>query len=403
MPMDPGTAISVLVADDDVAVRDLLRALLTTHNYRPLEAEDGRKALEIVRSGSPDVVLLDIRMPGLSGLEVLDEIHRIDPELPVVMITALDDVETAVEAMRRGAYHYLRKPFSNAEVLAILQRAVEQRRLRNEVRSLQGRLEHLEPIVDLLGADTAAARLLAQVERAARADGPVLIIGEQGTGKELLARSIHARSGRSEGPFVAVDCGALSPVESDAELFGRESGAEAEAGVNRVGELGRADTGTLYLADIGSLPSGTQDRLAAFLHDSVLQRIGAKGGIPVDIRIIGASPVGLGEFVDGGLFHRDLYAYLAQAVVVVPPLRERKDDIVSLVNQVCDATNQELGRHVDGPSPEALEILLAHPWPGNLRELRHVIRRAVLLADKQIQPEDLNIASPCAAAPEGAE
>jgi len=383
---------TVLVVDDLKAVRQILGSLLGKAGYRAIEAEDGQKALDLARAEAPDVVLLDIRMPGLDGFQVLERLQGIDPELPVVMITAYDDVDTAVRAMRLGAYHYLSKPFHHDEVIAIVERAIERRRLSRQVRSLHERLNQMASLSGLLGTSEAIARLLEQIERVAATGLAVLLTGEHGTGKELVARSIHARSSRRHGPFVAVDCGAIPAPLLEGELFGHERGAFPGADRQRPGQLELAAGGTLYLADVGAVPLGAQSRLLRFLQDRQLQRLGGTERIPLDVRIVAGTSVDLRELVMGHLFRRHLFARLAEAALLIPPLRERKDDVVYLVKRFLDATNQELGKNVQGPTPEALDRLLAHGWPGNLRELRHVIKRAVLLAERRIEPAHLAIA-----------
>ena len=398
MTADLPAAAKVLVADDVPSVRLVLRSVLTKAGYLPVEAEDGPGALEAARAQSPDCILLDIHMPGLNGLAVLRELHEVDPELPIIMITGYGDVDTAVEAMQLGAYHYLTTPFNNAEVVALVERAVERRRLRCEVRSLYERLDRVAPLTDLLGTSGVITRLIEQIDRAAPTDLSVLITGEEGSGKELVARAIHARSRRADGPFVAIDCGSLPPALVDSELFGHERGAVPGASRQRPGHLDLAAGGTLYLADIGSLPLVSQGRLLRFLEDHHLERLGATERVPLDVRTLAASSIDLRELVGGHLFRRDLYVRLAESTLLVPPLRDRPDDIVYVVKKLLDAANQELGKAVVGPTADALDVLLAHPWPGNLRELRHAIKRAVLLTTDRIGPDQLALTAPQAQA-----
>ncbi|MFP4058113.1 MAG: sigma-54-dependent transcriptional regulator [Candidatus Brocadiia bacterium] len=381
----------VLVVDDLQGVRQILASVLKKAGYQVEEAGDGSAALEAVRAHPPDAMLLDIRMPGLDGFEVLRRVQELDPELPVVMITAYEDVDTAVQAMHAGAYHYLSKPFHNAEVLAVVERAIERRRLAHTVRSLQERADHLGPVGELLGTSDAIARLLEQLDRAARTDGPVLITGEEGTGKQLVARAIHARSPRRRGPFVALDCGAVPAELLDSDLFGHERHAFPGADRRRPGQLELAAGGTLYLADVPALPLGAQGRLAQFLKEGHVRRLGGSQPMALDVRLVAGTAVDLRELVAGSLFRRDLYERLAETPLAIPPLRRRPDDVVYLVKRFLDATNRELGKNVQGPTREALDLLVAHPWPGNLRELRHALKRAVLLADTRIEPRHLAI------------
>ena len=381
----------ILIADDVKGVRQVLHSLLRKAGYQTLDAEDGNVALAMARTEAPDAVLLDIRMPGLDGFQVLDHIHELDPDLPVVMITGYGDVDTAVRAMQRGAYHYLTKPFHNAEVLAVVERAIERRSLCRQVRSLNQRLNRIAPLADALGTSEAIARLREQVDRVAGTDLAVLIIAEDGSGKELIARAIHARSPRCHGPFVAVDCGALPAALIDGEFFGYEAGASPDGDRQRTGQIELAAGGTLYLAHVDGLPLATQGRLLDLYQTQELERVGGTDRIALDVRIIASASIDLDDLVAGQLFRRDLFVGLAEATLALPPLRERKDDIVFLVKRLLDTTNHELGKNVHGPTPEALDILLAHTWPGNLHELRHVIKRAVLLAHDQIEPSHLRI------------
>jgi len=393
MVADASTPAKVLVVDDLKGVRQVLNALLTRAGYQVIEADNGQTGLDLIRAEQPDVVLLDVRMPGLDGFEVLERAGTIDPDLPIVMITAYGDVDTAVDAMHRGAHHYLSKPFHHAEVLAIVERAAERRRLSRQVRSLRDQLAYVTPLTDLLGTSEPIQALLIQLDRLAITELPVLVAGQPGSGTELLARAIHARSARRHGPFVAVDCGAVPTELLDSELLGHERDAFPGADRQRRGQLEMADGGTLFLDDVAALSPSAQAALVQFLHHKRIQRVGGDEELVLDVRVIVATAADLEHLVEGGLFRRDLYGRFAEATLTIPPLRDRPDDIVFLVKHLLDATNAELGKHVQGPTPEALDLLVAHPWPGNARELRHVVKRAVLLADTHITPAHLPFAS----------
>ena len=400
MPREGSSPARVLIVDDLKGVRQVLRSVLAKAAYEVLEAEDGRRGLDLIRTESPDVVLLDLKMPGLDGMAVLEQAVAGDPELPIVMITAYADTDTAVQAMQRGAYHYLSKPFHHAEVLATVERAVERRRLTREVRALHDQLARVAPLADQLGTSDAIQRLLEQADRVAPTGHAVLITGEDGTGTEAVARAVHGRSGRRAGPFIPVDCGAVPAELLEAELFGHERDAFPGAGRLRPGQLELAAGGTLCLADVGALPLAVQARLIGFLHDGEFQRVGGEERIRLDVRLVATTAADLRESVAGHLFRRDLYERLAEAHLAIPPLRERPDDIVGLIKRLLDATSRELHKDVGGLSREALDLLVAHSWPGNVRELRHVLKRAVLLADGRIEPAHLAIAP--AAAPAAA-
>ncbi len=404
MPRDGSATARVLIIDDLKGVRQLLRAVLAKADYEVLEAADGRRGLDLIRAESPDVVLLDIRMPGLDGFAVLERARVVAPELPVVMVTAYADTDSAVDAMQRGAYDYLSKPFNHAEVLAVVERALEHRRLTREVRTLHDQVARVAPLADQLGTSDAIQALLEQVERVAPGEAAVLITGEDGSGGELVARAIHARSGRRHGPFVTVDCGAVPAEQVERELFGHERDAFPGADRQRPGQIELAAGGTLLLADVGALPLAAQGHLLTFLQEHQLQRVGGSERIPIDARLIATTTVELAEAVAGHLFRRDLHDHIAEARLAIPPLRERPDDVLFLVQRCLEDTNRELHKHVEGIRPDALDRLAAYPWPGNLRELRHVVRRAVLLADDRIEPQHLALgASPAAPPPDEAD
>jgi DNA-binding NtrC family response regulator len=394
------SAGTVLVVDDEKGVRQVISSLLEKANYATIEAEDGQKALQIASATPPDAVLLDIRMPGLDGFDVLERLKASQPDLPVILVTAFDHVETAVKAMHMGAYDYLTKPLHGDEVVVVVQRAIEHRRLSHEVRSLHQRLSRETGLATLLGPSQAVARLSEHVNRVAATNLTALLTGERDTGMELAARAIHNHSQRCQGPFVAVDCGALPAELIEGELFGhgREAlpAAGPLAGERRPPRQGRFDLaggGTLYLADVGALSLTTQGSLLRFLQDGHIVRVGGSERIPLDVRVVADAAVDLRELVAGHLFRRDLYVRLAECTLAIPPLRERPEDIVYLVKRFLDETNRELGKAVQGPTPEALDALLSHSWPGNLRELRQTIRRAVLLATERIEPAHLGLAA----------
>jgi len=399
--MTDGSAGRVLIVDDLKGVRQVLASILEKAGYAFAEAEDGQSALDLAATEAFDAILLDIRMPGLSGFDVLTRLLTAGNDTPVIMVTAYDDVDTAVKAMHLGAYHYLSKPFRGDEVVAVVARAIEHHRLSAQLRSLQERLDRAAIVPALLGTSLAIRRLAEQVDRVAATDLAVLLIGEHGAGKEQVARSIHARSPRCHGPFVAVDCGAFPAELAERELFGYEPGAFPGADRARPGHLELAAGGTAYLADVGALPLTAQGRLVRFLQEGHVQRLGATGRIPLETRLITASAIDLRELVAGHLFRHDLYIRLAECTLAIPPLREHTEDLIYLVKHFLDETNHELGKAVKGPTPEALDLLMAHPWPGDLRELRQVIQRAVLLATDRVEPAHQAIAAPPAPPPPG--
>jgi DNA-binding NtrC family response regulator len=388
--MKPGREGAViLVVDDDADARATLEDVLAERGFRTLLAADARTGLDLVRRHSPAVVLLDLDMPGMSGLEALPEIRAIDAEIPVIILTGEVRVPTVVEAMRRGAYDYLTKPWRPDELLLRLQRAVERRTLAEEVRSLRQRIQEAAPLRELMGPSSTVAGIVQQVEQVAGSGLTVLLEGETGTGKELVARAIHAHSAYREGPFVAVDCGAMPETLIESELFGHEKGAFTDAHARKPGRFQQAAGGTLFLDEISNLSLATQAKLLRVLQDRQVQPLGATAAQAVDARVIAASNVSLDTEMRAGRFRQDLYYRVAEFVIELPPLRSRPGDIRHLANRFLAETRMELKRPVRGFSEEALARLEAHSWPGNVRELRNVVRRAVLLSTDLVTPEAL--------------
>ena len=382
---------SILIVDDLAAVRSLLANILSEQGWTCLEADSGEMAFELVESEHPDAVLLDKCMPnGMSGMDVLKHIVARDAELPVIMITAFGDVQTAVQTMQAGAYYYLAKPFNNTEVVEIVRRALEKRRLTRRVRALEMRLDKDVSLEEAMGSSDEIRKVFALVDRVANTTFTVVIYGETGAGKELVANAIHKRSQRCEQPFIAVDCGSIPETLIESELFGYEKGAFTGAEHLKRGQFELAHQGTLFLDEVGNLPLAMQSKLLRVLQERHIQRIGSKEAIPIDIRVIAASNERLETLVEKGRFRRDLYFRLNEFTIEIPPLRQRRDDLIYLCKRFIDLTNSELNKRVRGLSPAALDMVLAHDWPGNVRELRNVIRRAVLLADEMIEPQHLS-------------
>jgi two-component system nitrogen regulation response regulator GlnG len=354
-------------------------------------ASTGDEALAQLRQALPDAVILDVKMPGTDGLTVLKEVRQIDPNLPVIMITAFGEVKTAVEAVKLGAYDFLTKPFANEELLLVLRRALAEQALRREVRALHSRLEETAPLAELMGSSREITRVFEQIRCVAGTDFSVLVVGETGCGKELVARAVHRMSSRHTNDFVAVDCGSIPETLIESELFGHEEGAFTGAAHARTGQFERAGGGTLFLDEVANLPAAMQAKLLRALQERSVRRVGGAEPIPVDIRVIAATNRPLDACVRDDAFRRDLYHRLNEFTIEVPALRERPDDLIYLAKRFLDVTNEELRKNVRGFTEEALEMLLAHPWPGNVRELRNVVRRAVLLADEVIEPRHLAI------------
>jgi two-component system nitrogen regulation response regulator GlnG len=385
-------ALRVLIVDDEAGVREFLSRLLGREGYETLTAGDGEEALALIAREAFDVVLLDIRMPGLDGMEVLRQVAKLDRDLPVIMVTADGQVSHVVMAMREGAYDYLVKPFAHADVIRSVQNAVSARGLRQTIRRPSGRTQAAASLRHEMGSSEAVVKISADVARVACSDFTVLLLGETGTGKDLVARAIHRASARGSRPFVVVDCGAIPETLLESELFGHEKGAFTGADRTTPGKFEVAADGTLFLDEICNMPLGSQAKLLRALQERRVYRVGSTKPIKVESRMLVATNEDLETAAVTGTFRKDLFFRLSEFIIRIPPLRERRQDIVFLAQRFLDLTNQELGKSVQGLSERALERLVAFDWPGNVRQLRSTVRRAVLLADTVIEEEHLGLA-----------
>jgi two-component system nitrogen regulation response regulator GlnG len=392
----------VLAVDDDADTRMLLEEVLAEHGFTPALAPDARTGLDLVGRRPPAVLLLDLDMPGMGGLDALPEFKALDPELPVIVLTGVVAVSAVVEAMRRGAYDYLTKPWRAEDLVLRLNRAIERRALTAEVRSLRRKLREAASLRELMGPSPAVADVVRQVDQVAGSILTVLIQGETGTGKELVARAIHAQSGCGEGPFVAVDCGAIPDTLMESELFGHEKGAFTDAHARKPGRFQQAAGGSLFLDEISNLSPTTQAKLLRVLQERRVQPLGATTAQPVDVRVIAATNVPLETEMRAGRFRQDLYYRISEFVITLPPLRDRPGDVRHLASRFLAETRMELKRPVRGISEEAIALLETRRWPGNVRELRNVVRRAVLLSTDVVGPEALGPLTDGAASAAGA-
>ncbi|MBI1950893.1 MAG: sigma-54-dependent Fis family transcriptional regulator [Acidobacteria bacterium] len=379
----------VLVVDDEQNVRKVLGALLTQAGYLVASAASGKEALEQVRSQDPDLVICDLKMPGMDGLEVLVEMRAEFPEIPVVLLTAHGTVETAVEAMKRGAHDFLTKPFDRDKILEIVGKAVAQAgRARQE---FQGPLAQDERC-GLVGASPAMAAVRQMVERVAPSVATVLITGETGTGKELVAEAVHRLSPRQAGPLVRINCGALPETLVEAELFGHERGAFTGADRAKPGRFELAHEGTLFLDEIGELPLPAQVKLLRVLQDGQIDRVGGTQPRRIDVRLVAATNRDLAVMVEQGRFRQDLLYRLRVVEIRVPPLHERREDIPSLVTVFLEKSARRLQRPRPTASPEALAALASRSWPGNVRELENAVERALLFSEGPVlTPADFSL------------
>jgi two-component system nitrogen regulation response regulator NtrX len=378
---------SILIVDDESGVRASLSGILSDEGYRVDTADTGEDCLTRLTQAGYDLVLLDVWLPGMDGLEVISKVRKLDPDLPVVMISGHGTIETAVKAVRLGAIDFVEKPLSLEKTLVVVRNALRQRRLEREVRSLRHEVAQKWLMV---GESPAMRGLRAEITRAAPSHGRVLIFGENGTGKELVARNIHLQSRRSRGPFVEVNCAAIPEELIESELFGHTRGAFTGAHAARKGKFELAHGGTLFLDEVGDMSLKTQAKVLRVLQEQRVEPLGGGPATPVDVRVIAATNKNLLQQIERNLFRDDLYFRLNVIPFHVPPLRERREDIPLLARHFITRLAMEYGRRPKELTGEALEALAALSWPGNVRELHNVIERLFIMSsDDQIRAEDI--------------
>jgi two-component system response regulator HydG len=371
---------SILIVDDDRAHRTMLRTLLSGWGYQVTEAADGSEAIDEVGKGPFDLVLMDIRMAVVSGLEALAEIKALNPAIPVVLMTAYASVETAVDALKKGAYDYLIKPLDFDELKLALNRAMEHSNLRKENLQLRENLGTLFDRRSIIGRSEIIANLLDTVAQIAPTEASVLLTGESGTGKEMIAGAIHFNSMRKEGPFIKINCAALTETLLESELFGHERGAFTGADRRKEGKFKQADHGTLFLDEVSEMSLAMQVKLLRVLQERELTRVGGEEVIKVDVRIIAATNRDLLQEIEAGRFRDDLFYRLNVITLHVPALRERREDIPLLAHQFLTMFAEKNRKPLKGFTPQAMDHLLRHDWPGNVRELMNSIERGVVLS-----------------------
>jgi two-component system response regulator AtoC len=382
----------ILVVDDEPNMRHMLSLLLRGEGYEVEEASNGREAIEKMGGEIYDSILCDIRMPDMDGMEFLNALGERKGDAPIIMMSAYGTIDTAIEAMKAGAYDYISKPFKADEILLTLKKAEEREKLRRENIRLKEELTREYSFANMVGKSEKMRETFDIIKKVCEFKTTVLIQGESGTGKELIARAIHYNGPRAKGPFVAINCGAIPQELLESELFGHVKGAFTHAIRSKKGLFEEADGGSLFLDEIGELPHHLQVKLLRALQDEEIRRIGDARPIPVDVRIIAATVHNLSDEVIRGRFREDLFYRLNVLCINVPPLRERREDIPYLVDHFIKKNNQKLGLNVEGVTNRAMERLIFHSWPGNVRELENTIERAMILCEgKRIDIDDLSL------------
>src|SRR5437763_7630436 len=381
----------ILIVDDEMVVRDSLGKWFTSEGYTSRPVGSGREALEVIQHAEFDIALLDIKMPGMDGIELQARLKDADPDLTVVIMTGYASVDTAVQALKRGAYDYITKPVDPDELSHLVANALEHKRARREVAMLRENLNEVAPGTEMIGTSPAMKKVVELIEMVAPTDATLLITGESGTGKEVVARSIHAASQRRYMPMVTLHCGALTETLLERELFGHEKGAFTGAQYRKKGKFEVADGGTVFLDEISDISLKTQTDLLRVLQEKDIVRVGGNQQIKVDFRAIAATNKNLESLVKSGSFRPDLYYRLHVFCIELPPLRDRREDIPLLVNHFLNKFCLATSRAVPAISAEALDILIRHDWPGNVRELENAVERALVVGrGTEVKPADFS-------------
>jgi DNA-binding NtrC family response regulator len=370
----------ILIVEDEPKMLRLLELNLAEEGYKVRAAADAEAGLKLFREHRIDVVLTDLKLPGMSGLEFLEAVKRADSRIPVIVMTAYGTVETAVEAMKAGASDYILKPFSLEEIKLIVSKELDVRRLREENRSLREELGHRYEFKNIIGHSGKMQEVLATVERVAPGNSTVLLGGESGVGKDMIARAIHQHSRRASGPFIKINCTAIPENLLESELFGYEKGAFTGAANTKPGKFELADKGTIFLDEIGDVPGSIQVKLLRVLQDRDFERLGGTKTLKVDVRVVAATNQDLRAALEEGTFREDLYYRLNVVPINIPPLRDRKEDIPYLADYFVERFTRETAKPIRGITPDAMRVLMDFHWPGNVRELENIIERGVALS-----------------------
>ncbi len=378
----------ILIVDDEKNTREGLKTFLEMHDYEVSTAKDPYDGIEEIKEERPDIVLSDLRMPGMDGIEFLKRIKKIDAKIYVIVMTAYGTIDNAVEAIKEGAYDYISKPLNMDELLATLKKAVKHKKLELENKELKTELKKRDEFGEIIYASDKMKNIISIVKQVAPSDASVLIEGESGTGKELIARMIHAYSRRKNGSFIPVHCAALTDTLLLSELFGHEKGAFTGATERKLGRFERAHNGTIFLDEIAEIKEDAQVKLLRVLQEGEFERVGGDKTVKVDVRLVSATNKNLLEEIKKKNFREDLYYRINVVTINIPPLRERKDDIEPLVNYYLNKLAAANNKNIKGITKKALSYLIAYDWPGNVRELKNVVERMVVLADGDKIDED---------------
>jgi two-component system response regulator HydG len=386
--MSPAPAPSILVIDDEQGILDTLRILLKNEGFEVATAQGGKAGLEALKNSAPDIVLTDIRMPQVSGIEILAAVKEQDPETPVVLMTAQASLQSAIQAVNSGAFHYVQKPFSNDEIVALCRRAAEVRRLTSENKQLKQEIRRRERSgqVKPIGKSRLFTDVLRLAEQVAPTESTVLIQGESGTGKEVIAKYLHGLSARAEGPFLSINCGALPESLLESELFGHVKGSFTGAVRDKQGLFAAARGGTFFLDEIGEMSPATQVKLLRVLQEREAIPVGGTETIPVDVRVVAATNRDLEEDIKRGRFRSDLYYRLNVINIHLPPLRDRREDIEELASEFLNRIAKQRGEEPKALAQDTMDVIMAYDWPGNVRELENALERAVTLTKGESIP-----------------
>ncbi|MGA8366655.1 MAG: sigma-54-dependent transcriptional regulator [Candidatus Acidiferrales bacterium] len=371
---------SILIVEDEQKLRRLIELHLAGENFAPHAVPDAEAALALLHTGHFDLIVTDFKLPGMNGLEFLQAVKRFDAALPVVVMTAYGTVESAVDAMKAGASDYVLKPFSLAELVLVIRKELDSRQLRDENRSLREALGHRYEYENIVARSEKMQAVLALVERAAPTNSTILLGGESGVGKDLIARAIHTHSHRASGPFVKINSTAIPENLLESELFGYEKGAFSGASTSKPGKFEMADKGTLFLDEIGDVPGATQVKLLRVIQEREFERLGSTKTLKVDVRLVAATNRDLRAALEEGTFREDLYYRLNVVAIDIPPLREHKEDIPALANFFLEKFARDTGKPVRTITPQAMKLLMDFHWPGNVRELENILERGVTLS-----------------------